>query len=107
MTLLTTCLCCCLLTKVFKGSNRTDVPFFKTKLVVLSVRGRDQGGGKRRRCFADPNPRLICEAPFMDEAVVLVPEMWAASPALARTAVLAWACALGQRGAAAEALASS
>ena len=38
----------------------------------------------------------------MDEAVVLVPEMWAASPALARTAALAWACALGQRGAAAE-----
>jgi hypothetical protein len=31
----------------------------------------------------------------MDEAVVLVPEMWAA---LARTATLAWACAPGQRG---------
>jgi hypothetical protein len=41
----------------------------------------------------------------MDEAVVLVPEIWAASRAPART--LAWACALGQRGAAAEALASS
>ena len=26
---------------------------------------------------------------FMDEAVVLVPEMWAAFPALARTAALA------------------
>jgi len=43
----------------------------------------------------------------MDEAVVLVPEMWAAFPALARTVALAWACAPGQRGAAAEALASS
>ena len=44
----------------------------------------------------------------MDEAVVLVPEIWAASPTLARTAALAWACALGQRGgAAAEALVSS
>ena len=52
-------------------------------------------------------PTLICEAPFMDEAVVLVPEMWAAFPAIARTAALAWACALGQRGAAAGALASS
>ena len=67
----------------------------------------DQGGGKRRRCFADPNPRFICEAPFMDEAVVLVPEMWAAFPAIARTAALAWAFAPGQPGAAAEALASS
>jgi hypothetical protein len=34
----------------------------------------------------------------MDEAVVLVPEMWVAFPALARTAALAWACAPGQRG---------
>src|SRR5215472_1996082 len=33
----------------------------------------------------------------MDEAVVLVPEMWAAFPTLARTAALAWACAPGQR----------
>ena len=43
----------------------------------------------------------------MDEAVVLVPEMWAAFPALARVATLAWACAREQRGAAAEALVSS
>ena len=52
-------------------------------------------------------PTLICEAPFMDEAVVLVPEMWAAFPALARVATLAWACAREQRGVAAEALAFS
>jgi hypothetical protein len=43
----------------------------------------------------------------MDEAVVLVPEMWAAFPALARTAALAWACAPGQRTAAQEAPGSS
>ena len=40
----------------------------------------------------------------MDEAVVLVPEMWAAFPALARVATLAWACARELRGVAAEAL---
>jgi len=43
----------------------------------------------------------------MDKAAVLVPEMWAAFPALATTAALARACAPEQRGVAAEALASS
>ena len=38
----------------------------------------------------------------MGEAVVLVPATRAALPALARTALPAWACARGQRGAAAE-----
>ncbi len=63
---------------------------YRTSQVFDSFGGSPHHGGRKRRpCFADPDPRLICEAPVMDEAVILVPEMWAAFPALAKTAALA------------------